>query len=87
MAYTPNQRRTNQVAAAYGYRTSVMENTVAVGEFEVGQGAIILTKKGEPIMSGPIDEIREPVEEYDEEGAIQIGGRWFAARDYSFRRV
>lgn len=84
--YSRDQRRTNQLAHMYGYKSSVMENTVPLGEFETGQGAIVLTKNGEPIMSGRIDDVRLPQYE-GEHGALKIGDRWFHANEYSFRRA
>lgn len=86
--YTADQRKTNTVASAYGYRTAVEENSIPVSEFSAGNGVIILTKKGEPIMSGPIGEIRSSINDDDfDEGAIKVGTRWFDSKDYCFRRL
>jgi hypothetical protein len=92
MGYTPDQRRTNIVASAYGYRTAIDENSVPLSEFSVGSGVIILTKKGEPIMSGPISEIRlavaaAPDGPTPESGALKVGNRWFSEDNYCFRRL
>jgi hypothetical protein len=70
----------------YGYKTSVMENTVALSEFETGQGVIVLTKNGEPIMSGAIEDIRMPQYE-GERASLKLGGRWYHEGEYSFRRA
>jgi hypothetical protein len=71
-----------------GYRTAIHENSVPLGEFEVGSGVIILTLKGEPIMSGPVGEVREPQDQYeDDSGALKVGNRWFSANSYSFRHA
>lgn len=79
MTYSGQQRRTNAIASMYGYKTAVHENTVALEDFNVGDGAIVLTKNGEPIMSGKIDEI--------DESSIKIGDRRYYATEYSFRRI
>lgn len=86
MGYTPDQRRTNTLAAMRGYPTAIEENSVPLGEFDVGSGVIILTKKGEVIMSGPVSEVRQSMDGYDT-GALKVGDRWFDVKSYSFRHI
>lgn len=79
MAWTAEQRRTHQFASMYGYKTAVMENTVPPSEISVGDGIIVLTDKGEPIMTGKVDEAKD--------NSFRIGEEWYSSSRYSFRRV
>jgi len=78
---TPEQVRTNRLASMYGYK--VNEDTVAAAAFRPGDKAIVLTAKGEPIMSGFVDEVRE--EDFSGRAAIKMGGQWFYEGEYKFR--
>jgi len=84
MVWTTNQRRSANIAAAYGYKTAIRENTVAVNELAVGDGIIILTEKGEPIMSGQIEDIDMTD---SNSPSVRVGGEWYCTRQYSFRRI
>ena len=81
MPMSPDQRKTMQVAAGFGYKVNT--NGVKVESFKQGDVAIVLTNKGEPIMSGAIEEIRLPTE--FEQGAIRLGDRWYYADQHFFR--
>lgn len=84
MNLSAEQRRMRALASMYGYKVSSMqESTVSVSEFSVGQGAIVLTMKGEPLMSGTVEEIR--LDEVGDGSAIRVGNRWFEASHYAFR--
>lgn len=84
MGWTPEQRRSATIAAAFGYKTAIMENTIPVSELSVGDGIIVLTEKGEPIMSGQIEDIGTTG---GDPPAVKIGGEWYCSRQYSFRRI
>lgn len=81
MSFTPNQRRTGNVAALYGYK-NIYEDTVAAAAFTPGDGAIILTAKGEPVMSGIVQEVRDNP---DGSSAIKVGDDWYYEGQYKFR--
>lgn len=84
MGLTPDQRRTNNVAAAYGYR--VNEDTIAAGAFTPGDGVIVLTAKGEPVMSGTVQEVKD--REYEGMGSrLRVGDQWYHEGEYTFREL
>jgi hypothetical protein len=72
----PYQRLSNSIASAYGYKVQESHYT-PINEFHIGDNAIVLTKKGEPIMSGTIADLNE-------EG-IMIGDSWYYADMHNFR--
>jgi len=82
MPMSPEQRKMMQIASGFGYKVST--NGVKVEDFQQGETAIVLTNKGEPIMSGQIEEIRLPTE--FEQGAIRLGDRWYYSDQHFFRR-
>jgi hypothetical protein len=91
MTWTQEQRRTAAVAAALGYKNqNIKESSVPVSEFEVGDGVIVLTDRGEPIMSGQIEEI--DVAEVMDGGVtrasgIKVGRDWYYDTTSYFRRM
>jgi len=78
---TPEQRRTGNIAALYGYK--VHEDTVAAESFSPGDGAIVLTAKGEPVMSGTIEEVKPGNDMMA--ASIKIGDMWYYEGQYKFR--
>lgn len=83
MGLTPEQRRLANIAAMYGHR-NILEDTVPVSRFEPGDGAIVLTMKGEPVMSGTVTEIK-PDDDLYGNGAIRIGDVWYYGDSHKFR--
>lgn len=77
------QRRMNAIAAMYGY--PVQEDTVPAAEFSPGDGVIVLTDKGEPIMSGKVTDVRH--DETMGRGAIRVGEDWYCESDHRFRHL
>lgn len=82
MPLTPNQRRTGNIAAMYGYK-HVHEDTVAAAAFRPGDGVIVLTSKGEPVMSGLVDAVRES--DFSGNAAVKVGDLWYYEGEYKFR--
>jgi len=80
MSYTSAKHQANRIAAAYGYKIA---EGVSLDEFQVGDGVIILNKKGEPMMSGPIEDIQET----DAGKQVVVGDRVWSDVDYMFRRM
>ena len=83
MPMSPDQRKMMQVASGYGYK--VNQNGIKVEDFRQGDNAIVLTNKGEPIMTGAIEEIKLPTE--FEKGAIRLGDRWYYSDQHFFRHA
>jgi hypothetical protein len=81
MGMTGEQRRMNQVASALGYPVS--QETIAVNELEIGSHIIVLTKKGEPIVTGQVEEVRGSDDM--SEGSIRLGDMWYYPSTYLFR--
>jgi hypothetical protein len=84
MTMSPDQRRMMQVASGFGYKVNEGAQTKIV-EFEPGDPAIVFTTKGEPIMSGAVEEIEDPTEYSG--GSLRIGDQWYDASTYFFRRA
>ena len=83
MPLTPDQVITGNVASMYGYK-NVHGDTVAAAAFTPGDGAIILTAKGEPVMSGTVQEVRDNP---DGSSAIKVGDYWYYEGEYKFRDI
>jgi hypothetical protein len=84
MGWTAEQRRTATIAAGYGYRNSIREQSLPAADISVGDGLIVLTDKGEPIMSGQVAALEtSPGGEYQ----VKIGEEWYCSRQHSFRRI
>ena len=82
MPMTPEQVRMGRIASMHGYK-NVHEDTVAAAAFRPGDGVIVLTVKGEPVMLGLIDDVRE--EDFSGHAAIKLGDMWYYEGDYKFR--
>jgi hypothetical protein len=80
MSYTARQHIDNRIASAYGYK---IQEGINLSEFSVGEGIIILSRKGEPLMSGLIDAIES------ENGGmrVSVGEEWWNDTEYMFRRM
>ncbi len=75
--YTSAMHHQNRVAAMYGYKIA---EGLKLSEFEVGEGIIVINKKGEPMMSGTIQDMNE-------ENGVQVGDNWWPSSDYIYRRL
>lgn len=84
MGLSPVQRHTGNVAAMYGYK-NIHEDTLPASSFSEGDGVIVLTHKGEPIMSGQVSEVRPDVGM--DGGAIRVEDVWYYADQYRFRAI
>ena len=86
MSYTPTQHQQNRVSAMYGYPAA---GGVSLDEFLLGDGIIVMTSKGEPILTGQVEQFSEmPTEEGGiERASVQVSGNWYPCSDYSFRRL
>jgi hypothetical protein len=78
--YTTGQHQQNRVAAALGYKITEGEPAT---NFLQGDNIIILTKKGEPVMSGEISKlVMTP------NGIVfTVGGNEYGESLYQFRRM
>lgn len=85
MPWSADQRKSSAVAAAYGYKTAVMENTLPVEDLSIGKNVIILTQNGEPVMSGTIDGVVSG--EGSTVEAVEVGGETWNTALYSFRAM
>lgn len=83
MGMTPEQRRLGNIAAMYGFK-NIHEDTHPAEDFQPGDGVIILTMKGEPIMSGKVTEVR-PTELGMGGGALRVQDQWYYSDSHKFR--
>lgn len=82
MPYTTRQHMEARIAAAYGYTL----NGVPLDEFAPGDGIIVLTQKGEPVVTGQVEELRFGVEEEkDVPVSCRVGDMWYGKDQYLFR--
>ena len=83
MPYTTRQHMESRIAAAYGYNVQ----GVPLSEFTIGDGIIVLTKKGEPINSGQIEDMTYMTDEDGEEiaNSVQVNGSWYYDSSNLFR--
>lgn len=86
MPYDAETQRTYTLASAYGYR---IPEQVPITEFKVGDGVIVITNKGEPVVSGQISEIIYPDDksEYPQPGYLRVGEQVYHASSYMFRHL
>lgn len=84
MTQSTEQRRMMQIASGLGYKVNEGQMT-KVEDFEPGDGAVVFTMKGEPIMTGPIEEIRDSDD--ISSGGLRIGDQWYYSDTYFFRRA
>lgn len=75
--YTSALHQSNRVASAYGYPIA---EGLKLDEFQVGEGIIVINKKGEPLMSGTIEDMNE-------DQGVKVGGTWFLATEHIYRRL
>jgi len=80
MPYTTQQHLAARVASQYGYK--IAEGTDP-SEFQVGEGVIVLTRKGEPVMSGLIEKICQ----IDGSYCLDVGGTPWSSTQCIFRRM
>lgn len=81
MSWSANDRKTAALASMFGYRVSRLEEgTYSPSDFSLGDGVIVLTRKGEPVMSGNIAEFG-----YDK-SSLRIGEKWYTDQ-YMFRKM
>jgi hypothetical protein len=81
MPYTTAQHMANRLAAAHGYKIA---EGAKLSEFQVGEGIIILNRKGEPLMSGLI----ERIDTLDSgELAVVVGGSMWPQSEFLFRTM
>jgi hypothetical protein len=64
-----------------GYKTQPVGSPLK--EFEVGDKVIVLTHKGEPVMSGEIVDTRQD----ETTSSAMVGDRWWDEASYTFRRM
>ena len=83
-SYNGQQRRTNQIASLYGYKTAVMENSEPLEDFGEGDNVIILNDRGEPVMSGTIQEKGMSM---DGKTQVRVNDEWFTEGLFSFRSM
>jgi len=79
MPYTWAERRDNVAYSNLGYK---IEEGPSIEEFLPGEAIIVITKKGEPVMSGRIEQILSTPET---ESSVLVNGKWFSSADYYFR--
>lgn len=84
MPMTPEQVRMGRIASMHGYR-NVHEDTVPAADLFPGDNCIVLTSKGEPVMSGTINDVRE--DDFGGHSAIKIGDMWYYEGEYKFRNM
>lgn len=80
MPYTTAQHHANRIYSALGYKIA---EGAKLSEFQVGEGVIILNRKGEPMMSGLIEKIYE----VDGEQCVDVGGTCWPQSQYLFRKM
>lgn len=81
MPYTSAQHQQNRVYAALGYK--ILDEGVLLSEFQVGEGIIILNRKGEPMMSGLIEKLYQ----VEGESCVDVGGTCWPSSTYLFRKM
>lgn len=74
MNKSPEQMRMATIASLYGYKNT-SEDTVSASRFLPGDGVIVLSSKGEPIMSGTVEDVNEG-SEYMSPG-LKVNGEWY----------
>lgn len=74
--YSTQQHIRNRERAAAGFK---LEEGVAVSDFQVGEGIIILNLKGEPSMSGIIEKL--------DDNGVSVGGTYFPCKEFIYRRL
>lgn len=80
MPYTSAEHQSNRIAAALGYKIA---EGAQLSEFQVGEGIIILNRKGEPMMSGLIEKMYQ----LEGEQCIDVGGTCWPQSQYLFRKM
>jgi hypothetical protein len=78
MGYTCQQHMQNRIAAQFGYKISEGE---LISTFKVGEGIIVLNRKGEPMMSGTV----EGIETSTQGNSVKVGDNWYDDATYLFR--
>jgi len=81
MPYTSQQHLAARFASAHGYK---IQEQIALSEFSVGEGIIVLNKKGEPMMSGQIEDMTT---EGDGRMGVKVGDLWYHEANCIFRRL
>jgi len=79
--YTSQQHLQSRISSAYGYAVQ----GVPLSEFEAGEGIIVLTQKGEPVMSGAIEDIG--LDDTEEVMGVMVGDDWYFEDTYIYRRL
>ncbi len=76
MSYSSGYHAEQRIYAQLGYK---MSDIIPVEELVLGDKIIVLTPKGEPVMSGSIDEITD--------GRVRISDMCYNSTEYVFRRM
>lgn len=79
--YTCAQHQANRIASLYGYK---LAESVNLSEFKLGDGIIVLSKKGEPLMSGLIEKMYQSM---SGERCVEVGGTPWNESQYMFRKM
>jgi hypothetical protein len=86
--YSMHDQIQNRVAASLGYPIA---EGVDARDLEVGDGVIVITRKGELLMTGQIESIEVDESMEDDDGnspvSVSVGGTWWSEIDYIFRRL
>jgi hypothetical protein len=72
-SYTVMQDR---IYGSLGYK---IPDTFESKDFKVGDSVIVVTKKGEPIMTGAVSDIKN--------ASLFVDGGWYPDISYSFKRM
>lgn len=71
-----------RIYSMMGYKNNLIRDTVPANEFSKGDNIIVLTKNGEPVMSGVVEDTIA----YDSYIEIKVGNKLYSATEYFFKR-
>ena len=79
--------KTHRIASMYGYKYAAHTNDLS--EFAEGSNIVVLTKNGQPIMSGKVESVDLPDQDdsYPYVSRVKVAGEWYGSNYHMFRHM